>query len=104
MVFIMANIKIPMEVYPDGSTKTYQEYASVEYLHCDKIPDKPYNMDLKVFIDSLLAEPPIPPPMPPMISNEEIADAKNQPKPVTQNMSFKNKSRLLLRRTAKTHH
>ncbi|MEI7503841.1 MAG: hypothetical protein WCJ61_11210 [Paludibacter sp.] len=97
-----------MEVFPDGSTKTYQEYASVEYFQCDQIPDKPNNMDLKEFIASLLTEqsisPSISPPAEPTISTSEIADAKNQHKPISQNMSFKNKSRILHHRTAKTHH
>lgn len=103
-MFIMANIKIPMEVFPDGSTKTYQEYASVEYFQCDQIPDKPINMDLKEFVASLLTEQPISPPRELTISTSEIADAKNKHKPISQNMSFKNKSRILHHRTAKTHH
>ena len=42
--YIIANIQIPMEVFQDGKYESLTDYLTVDFIKCDKLPEKPINL------------------------------------------------------------
>jgi hypothetical protein len=113
--YLYAIIKIPVEVLPNGSINSLQEYASVEFAPCDALPKNPIiqNINFSEFFSNRssnttptneVTEEAVtkPSPPPPTITQDEILAYRTtiSHKP-SQNFSFKNKQILAHNHTAR---
>lgn len=41
--YVIATIKIPMEISSNGKYESLTDYLSIDFIHCDKLPEKQVN-------------------------------------------------------------
>ena len=127
--YLYSVVKIPLEISPDGSIKTMEEYTNIEITPCYYLPDKSvnntktYNSRLREIVShmnfedpeekfikiKIEKEPEEPEEPEPSILEKEITQLLTilpneikKHKPLSKNMTFKSKPHSLLRRTAKS--
>jgi preprotein translocase subunit SecA len=112
--YIMAHIKVPMEINEDGTFETLPEYLSILFENLKELPDPSdnnYNNEyLKQQIISLLSnnnssvteEEPQPVEKPLLLSHIDLNNRKQ--KTHMKNITFKNKSRSVSRFTSKNYY
>jgi len=43
--YLIANVKIPMEISENGTYESLTEYLSIDFTHCDKLPEKSQDLN-----------------------------------------------------------
>ena len=43
--YLIANVKIPMEISENGTYESLTDYLSIDFTHCDKLPEKSQDLN-----------------------------------------------------------